>query len=152
MSHLLRRIEDNAETGYREFKINDESLCKRPIERMSKLTDALLSSIDYDSIRKKRRKNYQLLDTQLSAANLIHFSINEDDTPMIYPYLTDDITLRQRLIRNRIFVATYWPNLASLSKNSFEKFLMHNMIPLPIDQRYGEEEMQRIIDLITNQQ
>ena len=30
---------------------------------------------------------------------------------MIYPFYTDDIYLRARLIKQHIFVAQYWPNV-----------------------------------------
>lgn len=69
--------------------------------------------------------------------------------PMVYPYLCDDDTLRNKLIANKIFVAKYWPNVEKwCGKDGFETYLMNNLIPLPIDQRYGAEEMKRIINVI----
>ena len=72
--------------------------------------------------------------------------MDEDAVPMVYPYLTDDATLRQRLIANRIYVATYWPNISDAE--SYEAYLKYHLLPLPIDQRYGEKEMKQIINLI----
>ena len=148
MSHLLMRANIGAEAGYGEFRKNDDSLIDNPIRLMSNLTEKILCSIDYESIKQQRRSNYMQLDEQLRNKNGIHLTMDEDAGPMVYPYLTDDATLRQRLIDNRIFVATYWPNIND--DDSHESYLKHHLLPLPIDQRYNEEDMKRIIDIILN--
>lgn len=88
------------------------------------------------------------LDEQLSATNGIHLPLDVDAVPMVYPYLTDDATLRQRLIANCIYVATYWPNLAKLNNDTLEECFAKKIIALPIDQRYNKEDMKRIIESI----
>jgi hypothetical protein len=68
---------------------------------------------------------------------------------MVYPYQTNDTTLRARLIENQVFVATYWPNVLEwCNEGDFEYELCKNIIPIPIDQRYGEEDMKRVIEII----
>ena len=68
---------------------------------------------------------------------------------MVYPYLTDDISLRQKLIENKVFVATYWPNVREWTKDGMlERELMERLLPIPCDQRYKEEEMAEIIKII----
>jgi len=48
-------------------------------------------------------------------------------------------------------VATYWPNVFNWCENKTLEFdLAKNILPLPIDQRYGSEEMERIVELIIN--
>ena len=42
MQHLLRRIDENAEAGYSDFRINSSSLANNPIKRMSKLSRQIL--------------------------------------------------------------------------------------------------------------
>lgn len=145
MAHLLIRADIGAEEGYSEFRKNDDSLIDNPIRLMSNLTEKILCSIDYESAKQLRRSNYMQLNEQLSAKNSIHLTMDEDAVPMVYPYLTDDTTLRQRLIANRIYVATYWPNIND--DNSYEAYLKQHLLPLPIDQRYNEEDMKRIIEI-----
>lgn len=133
MSHLLIRADVGAEAGYGEFRKNDDSLIDNPIRLMSNLTEKILCSIDYESAKQLRRRNYMQLDKQLSAKNGIHLTMDEDAVPMVYPYLTNDTTLRQRLIDNRIYVATYWPDLEELCKDdNGEIMLVSNLLPLPI--------------------
>ena len=113
------------------------------------MSRSILCSIDYESIKQQRRSNYMQLDEQLRNKNGIHLTMDEDAVPMVYPYLTDDATLRQRLIDNRIYVARYWPNVLNWCRpRDIEKTLAKDMIPLPIDQRYGEEDMKKVIETI----
>jgi hypothetical protein len=49
-----------------------------------------------------------------------------------------------------VFVAKYWPGVADIPHcPEMEKDLVENLIPLPIDQRYSQADMERIVDLIT---
>ena len=137
MSHLLMRADIGAEAGYAYFRLNDDSLIGQSIKRMSNLTEKILCSIDYDSIKELRRANYMVLDAQLKDVNKIHLQLDKDSVPMVYPYLTDDVTLRQRLIDNRIYVATYWPNVADwLTENEKEIILANLLIPFPVNCNY----------------
>lgn len=136
MTSLLKRIEQGAEAGYQDFQAARVSLNHRPIERMSKITEAILGSIDYDAVAQRRRQNYLTLHQYLKESNLIQISLDEDAVPMVYPYMTEDGELRKRLIDNKVFVATYWPNVDE--SNERERMLKNNMIPLPIDQRYTD--------------
>lgn len=138
MKHLLKRIEQGAESGYADYQEAEASLDNRPIERMSKLTDALLSSIDYVDVAACRKRNYEYLSQQLGMNNLIHLPLEPDAVPMVYPYWTGDAGLRKRLIANKIFVATYWPNIGN--DCGLETLLKSNLLPLPIDQRYNHFE------------
>lgn len=144
MAHLLIRADIGAEEGYSEFRKNDDSLIDNPIRLMSNLTEKILCSIDYESAKQLRRSNYMQLNEQLSAKNGIHLIMDEDAVPMVYPYLTEDDNLRQRLIDDRIFVATYWPNVEGNLKN-YEARLKENLIPLPISQNY---ELNIVVDKI----
>ena len=149
MSHLLMRADVGAEAGYGEFRKNDDSLIDNPIRLMSNLTEKILCSIDYESIKQQRRSNYMQLDEQLRNKNGIHLTMDDDAVPIVYPYLTDDATLRKRLIENRIYVARYWPNVLDWCRPcDIEETLAKDMIPLPVDQRYGEEQMKRIIEIM----
>lgn len=144
MAHLLMRADIGAEAGYSEFRKNDDSLINNPMRLMSNLTEKILCSIDYESAKQLRRSNYMQLNEQLSAKNGIHLTLDEDAVPMVYPYLTNDDNLRQRLIDDRIFVATYWPNVEGNLKN-YEAQIKENLIPLPISQNY---ELNIVVDKI----
>ena len=111
MMHLLKRIDMTAQDGYNDFKQNDESLVGQSIKQMSTLTAKILSSIDYETIKKRRLSNYRYLDAALRQTNELHLELQEDQIPMVYPYFIEDDALKQRLISNKINEATYWPNV-----------------------------------------
>lgn len=59
---------------------------------------------------------------------------------MVYPYYTEKENIRQKLIENKIYIATYWPNTSEwCSENQIEKKLAKMIIPLPIDQRFAKK-------------
>ena len=69
---------------------------------------------------------------------------------MIFPYTSEaGQELRRKLIENKVFVAKYWPNVDEWAGgNSVETWMANHILPLPIDQRYGREDMKKIINLI----
>lgn len=152
MSHLLKRIDLGAESGYQDFRNNDETLSNQDIKWMSKLTESLLSGIDYEAAKRKRRENYVILDDVLRDSNLIYLEMDYDEVPMVYPYLSKDKSLKKRLIENKVFVATYWPNVKEWCDSKDVEFrLAQSTAFLPVDQRYGEKKMQYIVRLLFNE-
>lgn len=149
MAHLLKRIDLSAEQGFADFRKVDDGLDNQPIRKMSKLTQRIMQSIDYEAAAKQRRVNYQMLHEVLGEENNLILSLEEDAVPMIYPYFAPVKGLREKLIDNKVFVARYWPNVLEwTTKDDIEYLLAYHMQPLPIDQRYGEEDMERIIGLL----
>lgn len=151
MQHLLERIDVGAEDGYASFKRNDASLNNQPICKMSKLTDRILCGIDYDAVKVKRRDNFCYLHHALQQSNFLKVKLQSGDVPMVYPFYTENLKLRAQLIKERMFVATYWPNVFGwCNLTDFEYSLANYIIPIPVDQRYGNEEMNQIIKIIQN--
>ena len=151
-AHLKMRREKGAEAGFATYQLNENKLDHLPLMKMSEYTHTVLCGIDYETAKKKRRTNYRMLHDALGAMN--ELSLPEMDSfecPMVYPFVcakTTDV-LREKLRHNRVYCATYWPKLEDWNPSgSDEMYLAHNIISLPIDQRYGEEDMKRIIDLI----
>lgn len=149
-SHLLKRLDLGAEAGYNDFRANSRQLVNQPIRRMSNLSWNLLQGIDFEEVMKRRRKNFMQLHQALSSINRLH--IPETETfacPMVYPLYISDMTLKKRLIENKIFVATYWPNVLEWCREGMlEHELANKVIAIPIDQRYENEDMDRIINII----
>lgn len=149
MAHLLKRIDLNSESAYDDFKKNDEILSQQPMMYMSDLTNRILMNIDYEKVRVRRIANYRLLDDNLYSYNSLRIKLSDNSVPMIYPLLYKNGNLRKYLIEKKIYIATYWPNvLRWCNENSQEYLFASNLIPLPIDQRYGYEELGYIIKVI----
>lgn len=146
MSHLLKRFELGAQVGYADFCTNDCSLGGQPIKLMSKLTETLLKTIDYERAYEIRKGNFEYLQNTLYSMNklLIHGSY----PAMVYPYWSDQVELRSQLINCNIFVAKYWTNVEQWVKDGVEIELMNNLIPLPIDQRYNKVDIEYMVKTI----
>lgn len=146
MSHLLRRIDQGAQSGYDDFRKNDDRLSRQPVRRMSRLTHRLMQGIDYEEVASRRRANYRLVETALGESNKIVLELEDDAVPMVYPYMTTVKGLREMLIADKVFVACYWPNVLDWANEaSLEYFLASQILPLPVDQRYGEEVMNGMV-------
>ena len=139
--HLIVRKEKGASAGYPLFKAAEDSLIDVPIRMISEATAAALQKFDVATAIQKRRANFAFLHERLHSA--FSFAIADDDVPMVYPYVTDDAAWRSRLIAQKIYVAKYWPGL-SPTVNA----LAERIIPLPVDQRYGEDEMRVICKMV----
>lgn len=147
---LTKRIDIGAEAGYSDFRDLSKSLVGQPIKRMSNLTQRMMQGIDYIGVAKQRRENYMQLHRALGASNSVDLPLEDDAVPMVYPYFTPVKGIREKLIENKVFVARYWPNVLEwTSKDDIDFLLAYQMQPLPIDQRYGEVEMNRIIEIIS---
>jgi hypothetical protein len=148
-SHLLKRHDLPATEAYSDFQHNDAALIDLPVKKMSGLTRSLMGNINYKDSMKKRLENFSFLHTVLHAQNELKFNNAEDDIPMVYPLLIKNDQLRKKLIDNKIFIATYWPGLEDhCDEHSYELYLKKYLLPLPIDQRYGIEDMKFILKFL----
>lgn len=147
-SHLLKRIDYGAQAAYKDFTDNDRALENYSLQSMSNLTKSLMGNIDYEHAALTRKKNFETLHHNLKS--IFPFAFATDDVPMVYPLmLKNGIEVRNKLISNNIFVARYWPNvLDSCTEKNLEYQFVNQILPLPIDQRYDENDMKRIIRII----
>lgn len=147
--HLAGRVDFGATPFYADFRASDRRLRGRPLRRMSALTEALLNGIDHAHARQARQRNFLQLHAVLGPVNRLCIDAAGIDGPMVYPFVADDPSLRQRLIARKVYVATYWQEVSQREQASaLEKALVEQLVALPIDQRYGPEEMQFVLDLI----
>lgn len=150
MKHLLIRHDLSATAGYALFRENDEKLDTAGLKGMSRLTQAILNSVDYERCGQIRRKNYEFLHGHLGNMNQLKLPKLGSQTPMVYPFwISDGFSLRERLIREKIYIATYWPELKTRGcVPPLECSLVDDLVSLPIDQRYALAEMVKIITVI----
>lgn len=148
MNFLLGRFERNAEEFYQEYVDNNHLFKDEPIKTMSKLTENLLHGIDYNFVKDKRTQNFVYLHNRLSDINKLKLSI--PDGPFMYPlYVDNGHEIRKKMLKHKIFIPTLWPAVFNIcDDNDLEYDMAKNILPIPIDQRYGLEEMKYICCLI----
>lgn len=148
MSHILGRFETTAADYYGLFQKNDESFYDLELKSMSKITHNLLKNIDYKSVRKIRERNFDFLAKTLSKKN--DLKLRRPMGPYCYPFLCENgMLIKKQLAKMSIYIPTLWPNvLEECPANSIEYQYAANILPLPVDQRYGKEEMEMIVEEI----
>lgn len=149
LDHLVKRIDISANQSYELFQKNEEALSKVLPRKMSNLTRRILKSIDYEYIKKRRNENFLYLHNELKKSNQLNLDLNKLNGPMVYPWLVELEKVKQILIQNNIFVATYWKEvLHNTEADWFEYKLGSKLVPLPIDQRYNQSHMESILKVI----
>ena len=142
ISHLVKRIELGASAGYADFKAVSDQLVNAPVRAMSKLTMALFGNVDYTFAVERRQMHFKFLHGQLQSS--FPFAIAPDDVPMVYPHWSEDVELRQRLINAKVYIAKYWLGI------SYCDSIVSHLMPLPVDQRYGIEDMKKTVKEIND--
>ena len=126
--HLTERLENTASSAYSFYAENENLISDQSLGKMSELTKALLNNVDFINIKIEK--------------------LSTDTTPLCYPLLVDNgCLLKKYLIQNKIYVPTYWESVRKYMTevSDFELDLLENLVCLPIDQRYDENDMLYII-------
>ena len=145
-SYLVKSVELTTNGAYKEYL--ESELHLGDIRQMSPLTKSLLRNIEYEKIAEIRLNNYSKIKSKLESYNEIHF--NESDiTPMCYPLYVENDGLRNSLVQKKIYVPQWWKWILDDERaNSWERNVSKWLLPIPIDQRYGEEEMLELAGII----
>lgn len=151
-SFLLERIEYGCEgKTYQNRMKNEQRLDEEDILKMSPLTHRILDGTDYDFIRKKRKENFNYARKLFDKINQISVKdfIDKDVVPMVYPLVTEKPELMEHLLKNKHFQGHWWSYLLDeLDKNTFECYLSKYIVPITIDQRYDQKDIEHIYALV----
>lgn len=149
---LLKRIEYGCEgKGYEARTINEERVDTEDIMKMSALTRAMLDGTDYERIKEKRRKNFDVACNLFADINVWDPTrfYDAETVPMVYPLVVEDDGLLQKLLAAKHFQGNWWHYITQeLPENTFEHWMSRFMIPITIDQRYGGEDLRYIRSVI----
>lgn len=147
MTHLLGRYEENASKYYISFNDNDESFYELELRYMSKLTHNILRAVKYEDVKRKREENFNYLHNKLKKYNKL--IINNPVGPYMYPfYYANSLELKAKLVKNNIYIPTLWPNTLKIEGVAME--YSQNILPIPVDQRYGLDQMNIVIEEIVD--
>ena len=77
-------------------------------------------------------------------------SMDADAAPFCYPFLPARPSLHEALWRRDVFVPRLWPDVIARTGPRFarERDLAARLLPLPVDHRYGGDDMQRVCDAL----
>lgn len=143
---LLGRYERTASEFYSGYVRNNDLFHNEPIKKMSKLTENFLHGLDYESINGVRKENFQYVHERLRELNRLDLFVPEG--AFMYPlYIEKGADIRILLQKRKIYVPILWPSVFELCREGEPEYDMaKNILPLPIDHRYGKKEMDIIIN------
>jgi len=147
---LIMRLDRGPEAGYEGIRAARATLRGQPPRRMSALTQRLLEHIDYRSAEERRLRNYARYHRALGGENALPAPADPAHAPLCYPFWNHRADLHAALAAQRIFVAKYWPNIRGESgtPEDLEYRLSTQCLALPCDQRYGDAEIDRVIEAL----
>ena len=145
MHFLLGRFERTASEFYTEYAKNNDFLAGEDIKRMSRLTENLLRGVDDAAACARRTENFERLAEAFRDVNGLglHTPVGAFAYPLLVPHGAE---VRRKLIAEKIYIPTLWPNVLTEAKpGSWDYTLAQDVLPLPVDQRYGAEDMAYLI-------
>lgn len=122
---------------------------------IGKLSAKIQAELDVDMLKQKRRENYSVLLNGLSnvfGLSILFNLLPNGVTPLYFPILVDNREQWQDLLSdNDIYAPVVWPKpgrcpqIDDNTQKIYEKILC-----IPIDQRYGIDDMERVVNVINN--
>ena len=113
---------------------------------IDKYSKDYLDHVDVEKQRRIRRANAKALYDGLDGIVQFMFPVDQMDCPLFVPIILSDNRdkVRRHLIQNNIYCPIHWPHPnAECESNIYDMELS-----LICDQRYGEEDMRRIVDTL----
>ncbi len=148
----VKNVKDSFLKIYRKCeKDKDNNLIK--LKEMSAISFMALKNLDISNIIKKRKKNLGFLFKNLSEKKYFLFSNNQIKSPFFLPLIFENQkqkeTVKKVLIKNNIYPPIHWQLPKSVPQSYlFENGLSRRILSLPIDQRYDEKNLLKIVDII----
>lgn len=145
LEYLVGRFEKDADSFYQKFLKSEERLYLEEPKSISAFSENILRGISYEKVYKTRRKNFCCLYDRLASLN--RWSLSKGGTYMYPFWSTKGKEVRRRLIAEKIYIPVLWPNvLEEMTENTPEYQMAENILPLPVDQRYTEADMEYLAD------
>jgi hypothetical protein len=152
MRFVLGRYEGAAGEFYEEASLNNERFNSQPLSQMSPVTENILRAIDYEKTRERREENFAFLHNYFKERNRLAVLL-QPEGPYMYPLLVSSVGRSREILAKRgVYIPVLWPNVlnSGLAPDSVARRYSKNILPLPVDQRYGEEEMAFICECMND--
>lgn len=153
-SEETKRQEKKAAYREKNYALEEALDHYRGVRRMSRITRAMFSEIDEAATAKKREENYQYLYEKIEGLRRLRPILQRQggEAPLYFPIYAREREELQSFLRDHdIYAPVLWP-LGEENRNAFmgdEDYIHRHMLALPIDQRYGIDEMERIGEVLT---
>lgn len=123
--------------------------------KMSPVSYAVMMSISKEYLKTRRQKNYEVLYSGLKEETSIRIlspAPDECAAPLYFAILSQDRDTLQAALRNEnIYAPMIWPyEDESLEVDEVVMGIYNDVLCIPVDQRYGVDDMQRVVRCVRN--
>lgn len=122
---------------------------------ISPLSMIIQANLNIDELRVVRRENYNYLYSFLSSMDGISpvfDKITKNVVPLYFPIFCEDhFSIQKKLSEHAIYAPIVWPKSNNIPVSSpISDYIYEHILCIPVDQRYGRDDMNRIIDVLIN--
>lgn len=124
------------------------------VRGMSRMSARILSKIDEEAAKRARAENYGYLYEKISSMKRLWPILlkGQGEAPLYFPvYVKERGELQRFLAERGIYAPILWP-IGEQNRDELwgdEEYIYGHILALPIDQRYGMTEMERIVRILT---
>lgn len=150
IDHLFLRLDGRQKEAFAAYQQN-EMLQDCVPYRISMFSEKILKGADHGFAASRRRANFQVYHFELSGLNQLGaLALPDEATPFCYPLLLNKKITPSYFHEKSIFIPMLWKEVAERRQDGFhlEKGISENMLALPLDQRYSEEDLHFVINAI----
>lgn len=147
-AHLIERLL-NKPSAYASYLISEANI-EWQILQMSLTAEKILATIDYAAVIQRRQCNFVVYERAFGSINKLKINFAKTAIPFCYPLWLDIEIPRNILSQQGVFVPTLWQDTLNRHVPNFclEKALSLQLLPLPIDHRYDEDDCHRVMQTI----
>lgn len=118
---------------------------------MNPMVQAAVCGMDWKMIRDVRGRNLAVLVKELGGFAAPYFDF-DSGLPIWFPLYFESDCLRERLISRSIWVPRLWKRILSMDGvTKVESDMARWLLPLPIDQRYSEDDMRLLSAVVLDE-
>ena len=148
--YLFEHIGDKGDMLAMYRKAEDILDSQDKIFAISQMSSKVQANLDKEELIRKRRENFAYLSDNLKEYVEPVFVFEQGNVPLYFPILVKDrASLQKHLVENSIYAPVVWPKdekqpqQCEGAENAYQHLLC-----IPIDQRYGLDDMERIVSVI----
>lgn len=124
------------------------------VRGISRLSAHILSGVDEEAAKRARTENYSYLYEKISGMKRVWPILlkGKEEAPLYFPiYVKERNELQRFLAQREVYAPVLWP-VGEQNRDELrgdEAYIYEHMLALPIDQRYGTVQMEKIIRTLT---
>ncbi len=123
---------------------------------ISSISAKIQSNLNRQEMAHARRQNYQFLTSALEHSDILSFplgKLNDKIVPLYCPILTGQRDKLQRCLASEaVYAPIVWPKAENCPLvDEHTQYVYDHLLCIPIDQRYGQEEMEKIATILKKQ-